>query len=154
MTAEIKPIILTGADLDRIKEAGGELAEFPGSFGEQWGERGCCPAIEVDGKVVAYWGVFWAVHAEPMYVAPEHRNPGVIRALIGLLEATLAEMKVDLACAVIEQEQVDTAGRYAQRLGFKQVDGSLFYLTLADVEPEVAAAAPSASAGLPPDYPG
>lgn len=123
--------------IDRIKEAGGPLAEVDTSNMH----KANIAAVEVDGTLVAYWPVWRAIHAEPLWVAEAYRNsPGVIRALLRELEKALdplmAETEEHIAFAIIGDQDILTSGRYAMRLGFERVPGDLFFLIRQPAEHE------------------
>lgn len=113
----------------RIQEAGGPLAEVDTSNMH----KANIAAVEVDGQLVAYWPVWRAIHAEPLWVAEAYRHhPGVIRALLRELEKALDPLMQEtgehIAFAIIGDADVLASGRYAMRLGFERVPGDLFFL--------------------------
>ena len=115
--------------LHRLPEAGGPLSEVDTSHMH----RANIAAVEVDGRLVAYWPVWRAIHAEPLWVAEDWRNsPAVIRALLRELEHALdpllQETGESVAFAIIGDADILASGRYAMRLGFQRVPGDLFYL--------------------------
>jgi hypothetical protein len=126
---EVRGFQLPMDQLERIKEAGGPLAEVDTSNMH----RASIAAVEVDGKLVAYWPVWRAIHAEPLWVSEEWRHsPAVIRALLRELETALdplmAETGEHIAFAIIGDADILRSGRYAMRLGFERVPGDLFFL--------------------------
>lgn len=121
----IRAFRLSMEDVERIREAGGPLAEVDLSHMHQ----ALIAAVEVDGKLVAYWPVWRAVHAEPLWVTEEARkSPAVIRGILDQVEAAMTEMGDPLIFAVIGDQDILTSGRYAMRLGFERVPGDLFVL--------------------------
>jgi hypothetical protein len=126
---EIKTYTLAKEDIERVREAGGKLAEIADLSAVR--ENVAVTVVEVDGTIAAYWGVFYALMAEPLWIAPEWRkHPGVVS---GVIDAMLAEAyrtgEPGVMCTIIDQ-QVET---YAQRLGFDPVPGRLFYKLLTPV---------------------
>lgn len=134
-TGQVQGIRLPMDQIERIREAGGPLAEVPDLSNMQ---RALVAAVEVDGTIVAYWPVWRAVHAEPVWVAEAYRkSPVVIKALLAELEKALDEMGDPVAFAIIGETDILTSGRYAMRLGFERVPGDLFFLMRQPgVEPE------------------
>ena len=115
--------------LDRLKEAGGPLAEVDTSNMH----KANIAAVEVDGQLVAYWPVWRAIHAEPLWVHEDYRrHPGVIRAILRELERALdplmAETGEHIAFAILGDQDILTSGKYVMRLGFERVPGDLFFL--------------------------
>jgi hypothetical protein len=122
----MKLLILRGTDTERAAEAGGPLAEQPGIL-EQL-KAGVVAAVALDGKIVAYWPIWVAVHAEPLWVAPEHRSPQVIRGVIQALQQALAEEQVPSAFAIIGHADQAVSLPPALKLGFERVQGDLYYV--------------------------
>jgi hypothetical protein len=82
-----------------------------------------------DGKIVGYWMLFDAVHAEPMWIAEEFRhNPALIRRLWGKTRELLQEAGIPVAFAFIAEGALPTNLPQALRLGFQPLKGELFYL--------------------------
>lgn len=121
----LRCFMLPMEEIERIREAGGPLAECDLTHMA----RAIVAAVEVDGKVVAYWPVWKAVHAEPLWVHPDARNnPAVIRGILDQVELAMDEMGDPVIFAIIEDAEMLTSGAYAKRLGYQQVPGSLFML--------------------------
>ena len=128
MTDTLQIYVLPSDQLDRVREAGGPLTDLPELSGLK--EMSVVVA-EVDGRIVAYWVLWYALHAEPLWIAEAYRkHPGVAR---GLVEQTVALAKSSgepAAYAQIDAENLDAVGPYADRLGFAPAPGSMFYLLL------------------------
>ena len=124
-TRTVRTLMLPMEEVERIREAGGPLAEVDLSQMH----RALIAAVEVDGKIVAYWPVWRAVHAEPLWVAESHRrNPAVIRGILDQVEQAMDQMGDPLVFAVIGDQDILSSGHYAMRLGYERVPGDLFVL--------------------------
>jgi hypothetical protein len=125
--------ILDPDQIERIREAGGPLAEAPDL--SKFAQEAIIPVVEVEGRITAYWPVWKAVHAEPLWVAEGCRhNTAVIRGILQGVETALRAMGDPVAFAVIGQEDLDTSGVYAKRLGFDRVPGDLYYVVIGPEE--------------------
>jgi hypothetical protein len=133
-TPGLKVFILPPAQIARIREAGGPLAEVDDL--SRLASMAIVPVVERDGKIVAYWPVFKAVHAEPLWVATEARmSATVIRAILHGVESALSAMGDPVAFAIIsEDDEGLVSGKYATRLGFRPVPGELYYVMLPQKE--------------------
>lgn len=88
--------------------------------------------VEVDGRIVAYWCVWYALHTEPLWVHPDHRkSPGVVGGLVGEMQRIVEATGEPAAFAVIEEGNLEQMVSYATRLGFYAAPGKLYYLVLA-----------------------
>lgn len=124
----VRGIVLAGEALARVREAGGPLADHP-----EWLESlrlNDIPGVEVDGRVVAYWPVWLAVHAEPLWVDPAHRTPGTIRVLVETLFQHLRDAGVGSAFVVLGHADQQVTLSAALRLGFQRVPGDLYVVDL------------------------
>lgn len=127
--------ILPPEQIDRIREAGGPLAEAPDL--SKFAQEAIVPVVEMDGKIVAYWPVWKAVHAEPLWVSTDHRrSTAIIRGILQGVETALAAFGEPVSFAIIGQDDLDTSGVYAKRLGFERVPGDLYYVMLGPAEEE------------------
>jgi len=83
-------------------------------------------AVTPAEEVVAAWWITIAWHAEPVWIAPEHRKrPGLIRKLWERVRQELVREGADVAFGIITDPQV--VGQ-ASRLGFARVHGDLYFL--------------------------
>ena len=124
----IRGVVLSGESLGRVREAGGPLEVRP-----DWLESlklNDIPAVEVDGRIVAYWPAWVAVHVEPLWVDPAYRGPGIIRVLVETLFGHLREAGVDSAFAILGHADQGVTLHSAIRLGFQRVPGDLYVVDL------------------------
>lgn len=125
----LRAFTLPKADFERVREAGGPLAAEP-DLSEAKENMAAC-VVEVDGRVVAYWALFYCLHAEPLWVHPDHRrNPGVIGGVIDAMLQEAFKTGEPAVFSLIKDENLDIVGSYAQRLGFQPDPGTLFYRIL------------------------
>ena len=123
--------ILRPEEVDRVREAGGPLAECPDLTQLR---KATVPVIEVDGTIIAYWPVFYALHLEPLWIAEEYRhNPAVARALLELTGEVVQLSGEQVSFAIIDESQ--GALPLAERIGFARVPGNLYYVTIPALEP-------------------
>jgi len=122
---EVRGFRLPVDQIERIREAGGPLAEVDLSRIS----HALIAAVEVDGQLVAYWPVWKAVHAEPLWIAEPYRQSlAVSRALLAEVDQAVEEMGDPVVFAIIGELDLLTNGRQASRLGFQRVPGDLYYL--------------------------
>lgn len=127
--------ILDPEETQRAIDAGGPLAEV-GATAEGLKEMRVAVA-EVDGAIVAYWVVWYALHIEPLWIHPDHRRaPRVVAGIVQEMERLVGATGEPSAFAVLEQENVDLLARAAMRLGFHEAPGKLYYVV---VQPPVEA---------------
>lgn len=83
-------------------------------------------------QIVAYWGLFFALHAEPLWIHPDYRRrPGLVRRLwTGMLD-TMRSLNASTAFACVFDENVPTQ-RLAGKAEFTKLPGSLYYFTRKD----------------------
>ena len=124
----IRHFVLPPEEIERVQEAGGPLADLP----ERSGLRDMTVVVaEVDGRIVAYWVLWYALHAEPLWIAEDHRgDPGVARGLVDLTLETARATGEPAAYAQIEPDNLPTVGAMAARAGFAPAPGTTFYLLL------------------------
>lgn len=126
--------VLTGSDTLRALEAGGPLVDLqvdPARLAEM-----SVAAVEVDDRIVAYWVLWKALHLEPLWIAPDHRHsPSVVSGLIGALQQAAEASGEPAGFAVIEEPNLSVIAPYAERLGFLEAPGKLYYLVLAPPVP-------------------
>lgn len=81
------------------------------------------------GKLCAYWVVFDAVHVEPLWIAPEHRNrPQVARGLWDGVREILSQTGAPMAFACIGDADLPGNEVLVRKLGFSRVPGQLFFV--------------------------
>lgn len=130
---QIRPLILQGADVERVREAGGPLAEVEDL--SKLRNDATVIAIEVDGQIIAYWPAFYALHLEPLWIKDEFRkSPGVNRALLELVASVVTRTEEPVAFAIIENPEAESF-HLADRLGFARVPGDLYYVMCPAAEP-------------------
>lgn len=87
--------------------------------------------VEVDGRIVAYWCVWYALHVEPLWVHEDYRkSPGVIGGIVTEMQKIVEATHEPAAFCVIEAENLAEIGGYATRLGFQEAPGRLYYVIL------------------------
>lgn len=113
-------------DIERLREAGGPVADLPDLAGVR--ENMAVAVVEANGRIVAYWCLFYALHAEPLFIAPEWRtHPAVVKGIVkGMLEEA-GKTGEGAIYASIETEEVE---EYGARLGFTPVPGRLWEMKL------------------------
>ena len=125
----IRAYTLPAADAARALEAGGPLADLgadPAALAKL-----AIAVVEVDGRIVAYWVVSYALHVEPLWVVPEYRrHPGVIRGIVAEMQRIVVETQEPAAFCVIDQQNLAVVEPYAARLGFQAAPGQLFYVVV------------------------
>lgn len=124
----LRQFILPADQIDRLREAGGPLAEQTDLT--YLASKGSVAVVELDGQIVAYWVVFYALHAEPLWVSLTARhNAAVLRALVQQLEQLLDNVGDPVGFAIIQEDEIlEQGAKYARRVGFKPVPGTLYYL--------------------------
>lgn len=70
--------------------------------------------VEKDGAIIANWSVVKMTHLEGIEIDPDHRNPGVVRSLLG---ATMAVAKARSRGAVWTAAQSDEVAAMIERIG-------------------------------------
>jgi ribosomal protein S18 acetylase RimI-like enzyme len=90
---------------------------------------------EQGGAIIAYWGIFTAIHVEPLWIHPDHRRrPGLVRRLWGSVVATLQGAGIRTAFACIADADAAQNVPLALRRGFERMPGDLYFV---HVDPEV-----------------
>lgn len=122
-----RSFLLTGPDAARALEAGGPLVDLqidPAKLADM-----TIAVVEVDGRIVAYWVVWTALHLEPLWIAPEHRkSPPVVSGLVGALQQAVEATGETVAYCEIADENLPVIGPMASKLGFHEAPGKLYYL--------------------------
>ncbi len=86
---------------------------------------------ELDGAIVGFWGLFNAVHVEPLWIAEEHRKrPGLVRRLWSAVADQLRSVGVYTAFACIADRDAAQNVPLAMRLGFERVQGDLYVVRI------------------------
>lgn len=130
---EITHRTLAPEEIQRAIDAGGPLGEMQVQADRM--KEMSVAVVEVDGVIVAYWVVWYALHVEPLWVDPAwRRHPAVIGGIVQEMEAVVEATPEPAAFCVIEAENAAIVGRYARRLGFHEAPAgaSLYYLVLED----------------------
>lgn len=80
-------------------------------------------------EIVGFWGLFNAVHVEPLWIAEAHRQrPGLVRRLWDTIVTVLAQHGVQTAFALIAYQDQAQNLPMAQRLGFARLPGDLYFV--------------------------
>lgn len=135
MSSAIRSFLLPPADLPRLLEAGGPLADLeidPARLGQM-----SVAVVEVDGQIVAYWVGWLAFHVEPLYVMPAYRkSPAVIKHVVEGMHQLVADSGEPAAyCQIDDGETAAQLASYADRLGFLPAPGRLYYLVVQPAAP-------------------
>lgn len=107
---------------------------------EPWATHGCMPAEEhwtfivaeevAGGEILAYTGIYNAVHWEPWYIRPEHRGrPGLVRGLIREGLTVLRENGVGAAFCLASAE----TAKLVEHFGFTPAPGKLYILSVQEI---------------------
>ncbi len=87
------------------------------------------------GAIVGYWGIFMAIHIEPLWIAPEYRKrPGVVRRMWRGIQSLLADLGADTAFACIFEADAPNKP-LAQKLGFVEAPGKLYFIRFPRKDP-------------------
>lgn len=94
--------------------------------------------VEVDGVIVAYWVVWYAMHLEPLWVHPDHRkSPAVIKNIVAQVQDIVVASEAPAAFCIVEDvEAGEAVAQYADRLGFQQAPGQLYYVVVQAPAPD------------------
>lgn len=85
--------------------------------------------------IVAYWVVWFALHAEPLWVAPAYRkHPAVIKQVVQVMRDIVEASEEPAIYCQVEPADVELVAPYAERLGFIDAPGKFFYMVLPDTE--------------------
>lgn len=80
------------------------------------------------GEIVAYWVIFETVHVEPLWIDDAYRKrAGVLRRLWNSVIGILKETKTPFAFGIVKPDLL-VNHEMADRLGFKELPGTLYYL--------------------------
>lgn len=90
---------------------------------------------ELNGEIVGFWGLFAAVHAEPLWIHPDHRSrPGLIRRLWTALTNEMRETNTEIAFACIADTDAAKNVPLALRQGFERYAGDLYFVRVPPAE--------------------
>jgi hypothetical protein len=94
--------------------------------------------VEEDGVILAYWVVWYALHMEPLWVHPDHRQrPAVIKHIMRQAQEIVIASEAPAAFCIVEDvEAGEVVAGYADRLGFMRAPGALFYVVVQAPPPE------------------
>lgn len=127
--------ILEGDDLRILVDVPGNPFEGRPDVVRRLGNAQVVAVEADDGRIVACWPIWVAVHLEPLWIAETQRgNPAVARSLVEGMRAQLQAEGITTAFAVIGYADVVTHAPMAGRLGFQRMPGDLFFLTLEEPE--------------------
>lgn len=132
----IRRYTLPHAESQRAIDAGGPLADLQ-LDATKLAEMSIA-VVEVDGVIVAYWVVWWALHMEPLWVHPDHRtSPSVIRNIVAQVQEIVVSTEAPSAFCVVEDgETAGVVAQYADRLGFLKAPGQLYYVVVQAPAPD------------------
>lgn len=117
-------------------EAGGPLAELKVSPEKL--KTMSVGVVECDGQIVAYWVVWFALHAEPLWVDPAYRkHPAVIKNVVQVMREIVEASEEPAIYCQVEPADVELVAPYAERLGFIDAPGKFFYMVLPDAKETV-----------------
>lgn len=88
--------------------------------------------LHSEWRIVAYWVVWYALHTEPLWIAPDYRkHPGVVGGIVEEMQRIVeASGEPSAFCVIEDGDLAETVRGYATRLGFLQAPGTLHYLVL------------------------
>lgn len=90
---------------------------------------------EQEGVIVAFWGLFTAVHVEPLWIREDHRQrPGLVRRLWAAVVTTLRSAQVGTAFACIADADAARNIPLALRHGFARVPGDLYVVRVKETD--------------------
>lgn len=123
---------LNPEEMDTALQAGGPLAEMQLSAEKLKQMR--IAVVEIDGQIVAYWVVWFGLHVEPLWVAEEHRrSPAVIKNIVEQMQEEVLRTAEPAAFCIVESSEAgEVVARYADRLGFHEAPGKLYYVVVED----------------------
>ncbi|KKM71146.1 hypothetical protein LCGC14_1433570 [marine sediment metagenome] len=117
----------------RILDAPGPLSELPGLPDPDHSR--IIVLEDADGQIRGYWLLFNAIHAEPLYLAPEVRQRAKAgRDLLRQVYTELREAGVQTVFAVVSPEDLDTIGPMAEHLGLHPLPGTIYMGQVSTVE--------------------
>lgn len=124
--SDLQAYTLCKEDIERAREAGGPLAALPDLSGVR--ENMAVVVVEKAGRIVGYWCLFYALHAEPLEIVPEERgNPAVGRALVGAMLEEARKTGEGKVFCIIDTPTVEDLGA---KLGFAPIPGRMWEMPL------------------------
>ena len=125
----IRHYTLPPDQIARALEAGGPLVDL--QVDPEKLKTMSVAVVEVDGQIVAYWVCWYALHLEPLWIHEAHRkSPGVVAGIIDAMRQIAEGTGEPAGFCVIEAENLEVVSRYAERLGFQEAPGKLYYVLL------------------------
>jgi hypothetical protein len=123
---------LAPEEVQRALDAGGPLQELQ-LDATRLAEMSVA-VVEVDGVIVAYWVVWYALHVEPLWIAEAWRkHPRVVSGIVEEMQAIVEATQEPVAYCEIQDENLEVVSGYAARLGFHEAPGKLFYVIMQPV---------------------
>ena len=125
--------ILGRNEIERVREAGGPLAEVPDLSRLT---EATIVVVEDAGRIVAYWPIFYALHLEPLWITEDHRkSPSVVKGLLEAVGVVVEASEEPVSFAIIDPDLAESSLPLAERLGFARVPGDLYYVMTPAAEP-------------------
>lgn len=109
---------------DRLDGIGGPLETLPEPLDP---EQTIVIVAEDAGVIVGYWVLFDAVHAEPLWIDPDHRNRPQLAVL--LLQTLLTELRahgIQTVCGIIGDPEAAVMEPMARKVGMQPLPGRLW----------------------------
>lgn len=121
---------LDPAEVQKAIEAGGPLKDLQIQADKL--KEMAIAVVEVDGVIVAYWVVWFALHTEPLWIHEDYRkHPRVVGGIVGEMQRIVeASGEPSAFCVIEDGETAEIVRQYADRLGFHRAPGTLHYLVL------------------------
>lgn len=138
--------VLPPDQADRLRQLGGPMALVTDADLPDWSASAILLAVEEveTGRLVGYWPVWRAAHAEPCYLDPAVRhNPAVAAALLEGLTTVLREVGIAQVYALIHTVDLAVNGPLAAKLGFIRAEGDVYLWQVPDGEAATPAAPPA-----------
>lgn len=131
---QITPRTLAPSEVQRAIDAGGPLSELQVSAEAL--KSMTIAVVEVDGAIAAYWVVSYALHVEPLWIAPRWRkHPGVVGGIVQQMQRVVEATEAPAAFCVIDDANAAEMAPYADRLGFVRAPGTLYYVVVQAAPP-------------------
>ena len=84
---------------------------------------------EDNGEIVGFWCAFNAVHLEPLWIDPDHRQKAAVgRGLWRELKMLLGDNRVRSAFAMVADADAGLVLPMAYRLGFERMPASILFI--------------------------
>lgn len=125
----IRAYTLPPDQVHRAFEAGGPLVDLQIDPAKLATMR--VAVVEVDGQIVAYWVSWYALHIEPLWIQEAWRaHPGVGRGILDAMRQGVCASGEGVAFCEIADENLSVMAPLAERVGFQQAPGALYYLVV------------------------